>query len=572
MAQMIPSQYDPDKTGYGERQIFHALEALPDNYHVFHSLGLTGHDYKVYAELDFVVVCSKGVLCLEIKGGQVRRSQGVWIYSRGSSYFEKTESPFQQVQGAAHALRNQVAQRFGSSHPAARTCYAHGVMFPDISFTLRDPEIDLDTVYDKDSGDMAAYIDRTFAAQCAKLEDRHRIIPGNLDNNVVKLLAEYLRGDFNFVPSLGTVVERTEQEIVRLTQQQLDALEALEENPRLLLSGGAGTGKTLLCMEHARKLAAGGKRVLYVCFNHNLAYYLQRYIARNAVDGELVVEAFPRMLEGLLQPVGMLPDKPAARKDQGPYWDEILPQTFADAAEELDFDPWDYLVVDEGQDIMRPVYLVALDMLVRGGLETGNWLMAYDPNQNLYNEYIDDGLKLAADCSPVRYKLRINCRNTRQIISYAARHTGIAEQHNLRLDGPDVETDCYTDEKDLAKKLDKLVTRLRSQGVGLKDICILSTRRRQNSDLASVQQVAGVSVQDIGDLPPEKWDADSVRYCTLYRFKGLESPVAILIDIREAEGEKAVVRNYTAMTRAQSLLFVFCHHSVAHKFCPTEEK
>lgn len=567
MAKMIPSRYDSQKTGYGERQAFHALEELPDNYYVFHSLGLTGHDYKVYAELDFVVVCPRGVLCLEVKGGQVSRSGGMWIYSRGGSYYEKAESPFQQAVGAANALRSQVAKRFGKSHAVHRTCYAAGVLFPDISFNLKDPEIDLEMVYDKDSGDIAAYIERAFNTQCAKLESRHKIVPDALDNNAIKLLAEYLRGDFNFVPSLGTVVERTEQEIVRLTRQQLDALDAVAENPRLLLSGGAGTGKTLLCMEHARKLAEEGKRVLYVCFNHNLAYYLQQYVARNPVNGDFSVEAFPRMLEEKLGPAGLLPEKPVARRDQGSYWDELLPQAFIDAAEELDFSLYDYLVVDEGQDLMRPVYLMAMDMLVEGGLATGNWLMAYDANQNLYNTVMEDGLKLAADCSPARYTLKINCRNTRQIINYAARHTGISEQHNLRLDGPAVKTESYAAEKDLLKKLEKLLTKLRSQGVELKDICVLSTRRRQNSVLSQAQQLAGVPIQDIGDLPPDKWERDSLKYCTLYRFKGLESPVVILVDIREVEGAKAVVRNYTAMTRAQSLLFVFCHQSVAHSLC-----
>lgn len=46
------------------------------NAYVLHSLGLPKHQSKIYGEIDFVVVCDRGVACLEIKGGRVECRDG----------------------------------------------------------------------------------------------------------------------------------------------------------------------------------------------------------------------------------------------------------------------------------------------------------------------------------------------------------------------------------------------------------------------------------------------------------------------------------------------------------------
>lgn len=43
------------------------------------------------------------------------------------------------------------------------------------------------------------------------------------------------------------------------------------------------------------------------------------------------------------------------------------------------------IVLDEGQDIIKPDYLYSLDLLLKGGLEKGRWAVFYDDKQNIYN-------------------------------------------------------------------------------------------------------------------------------------------------------------------------------------------
>ena len=43
-----------------------------------------------------------------------------------------------------------------------------------------------------------------------------------------------------------------------------------------------------------------------------------------------------------------------------------------------DSDRFDYLVVDEAEDLMHEDFLALLDLLLKGGLEGGRWLIALD--------------------------------------------------------------------------------------------------------------------------------------------------------------------------------------------------
>ena len=54
-----------------------------------------------------------------------------------------------------------------------------------------------------------------------------------------------------------------ERRIAELTAEQFEILQALARYPRLAISGAAGTGKTVLAYEKARRLAAQGLDVCY---------------------------------------------------------------------------------------------------------------------------------------------------------------------------------------------------------------------------------------------------------------------------------------------------------------------
>ena len=64
-----------------------------------------------------------------------------------------------------------------------------------------------------------------------------------------------------------------------LTEHQAVILDAIQLLNRVEVRGGAGSGKTFLAVEQARRLSAKGQRVALVCYSHGLASYLERITA-----------------------------------------------------------------------------------------------------------------------------------------------------------------------------------------------------------------------------------------------------------------------------------------------------
>ncbi len=67
-----------------------------------------------------------------------------------------------------------------------------------------------------------------------------------------------LAPDFDLVPSLRARISEVDEELVRLTERQKELLDGLVDEPRVVVKGGAGTGKTLLACEEAIRLARRG--------------------------------------------------------------------------------------------------------------------------------------------------------------------------------------------------------------------------------------------------------------------------------------------------------------------------
>ena len=106
MAKMIPAAVGENTVSLAEKKLFALFQnQLPPTFTVLHSLGLASHARKPWAEIDFVLIGSGGVYCLEVKGGGVSRRNGLWHFTdRYGNVNTKTEGPFHQVGSASAAL------------------------------------------------------------------------------------------------------------------------------------------------------------------------------------------------------------------------------------------------------------------------------------------------------------------------------------------------------------------------------------------------------------------------------------------------------------------------------------
>ncbi|MCD8326046.1 MAG: NERD domain-containing protein [Lachnospiraceae bacterium] len=164
MVTFIPPYLGQEIKSTAERKIYEVLQnlRLKDAY-VFHSLGLPRHESKIYGEIDFVVLCERGIACLEIKGGRVACHEGVWCFTdRYGVEHEKAEGPFAQVTGNMFSLRKILKDRFSQYTQPDNLLVACGVMFPDIEFTSKAQEIIPEIIYDLRTNDITEYIENVF--------------------------------------------------------------------------------------------------------------------------------------------------------------------------------------------------------------------------------------------------------------------------------------------------------------------------------------------------------------------------------------------------------------------------
>lgn len=549
MAQMLPARYPDDGKSDAEEDVFSLLHAdLSPEWTCLHSLGLANHRRKVWAEIDFVLIGPPGIFCLEVKGGHVSRGDGVWTFrNRAGKENTKREGPFEQVGSAAGALKGFLRS---NDRQALKSIVGYGVVMPDVPCTMKGPDVDVEVVLDETSiGEgMKPFVARLTEVWARRHREQHGRDPMPLPRAAREGIVSLLRGDFDLVPSLLTRIGWAKRDLIRLTDEQAALLARLEENPRVLIRGAAGTGKTVIATEEASRAAQAGARVLLLCFNRLLADAL----AQNAPAG-VTVSTIHSLMANLIRAAGLDGELPDA--DTNDLYEVFFPVLSLQAlAMPARPEPFDLLVVDEGQDILLHNYLDVLDALVAGGLQDGRWRMFYDPNQNIFDGVGGPAMERLLSLSPTRYPLTVNCRNTEQIATVTSMLSGCGRLESSA-QGPKVETLWYRDEADQRRTVTNCVRRLLSQGLRPKDIVVLSPTTLKHSCLrAGWQSDVGAGLVDIsGQMPSD--DDDGVRFSTVAAFKGLESDAVVLLDPVKT-GPASRYLAYVGGSRARAYLAV----------------
>lgn len=551
MVQLIPDILAPEIKSDAEKKLFNDFKNSHTNYKcvVLHSLGVSEHSNKIFGEIDFVIICREGVLCLEVKGGRVFRHNGIWTFTnRYGKESSKTEGPFQQVQGNMHSLRKFMIKRLGEYSPLVRCQYACAVIMPDCSFGFEGIDIITDILFDVNTGySLDKIISDSFDYWHRNCLEKHGFQGGCLSDEEVEAMANLLRGDFHFVPSLKESVERTVKELCSLTGEQYELLESFADNPRVLVAGGAGTGKTLIAIEQARRAYWEGKSVLYLCYNHNIAQYVASIVQKEQLNINVVTLHAHMMhlcnIEG-----------------SDNYGDNFYNSELPKKCLQLSSVPsYDFLVIDEGQDIMKNHYMKCIERFVKGGLINGCWAIFYDSNQNIFNSdnLLSSVLEILRNEShAMSWKLRINCRNTKEIVNANILSTNIQDQGKSTVAGPKVEYISYDDKVDENAKLNDLIRDIRNSGLNGSDFIILSQYSINNSQncLTHGLSKGNGTLKTSGSL----WRAskNDVRFSTISSYKGLEAKVVILSDVDSFSDNDTRLLNYVGISRAITKLYI----------------
>ena len=149
-----------------ERKLFPVFQkARFDGATVFHSLNLPEHERKQFSEADYVVVSSRGVLILEVKGGRLSCRQGIWYTrDRHNNIEELKESPAVQAKDAREAIENMLRKK-NLGFDLGKVVFGFAVMFPDVKLGDIGIELPREEVFDAldwDRRNLTNWIERLY--------------------------------------------------------------------------------------------------------------------------------------------------------------------------------------------------------------------------------------------------------------------------------------------------------------------------------------------------------------------------------------------------------------------------
>jgi hypothetical protein len=505
-----------------ERKVFDALRAtdLGPGAFAVHSLNLAKHEYKRWSELDFIVAWDEGAFVLEIKGGRVACSDGVWTFTNrfGESH-RKSEGPFDQAKSGHDALRTAVVAQSGQSDLRS-ICWGWGVMFPDIEFEQASvswaPELIASQWDIASPGSLGQYLRRLARWWRSRGRGHHSLA----DQADLVMLRNAIRPDFDKIPTIAVSIDQAVESAVRLTQEQLEILDSVEENNRLICSGGAGTGKSFLAAEAARREAAANRSVLLLCRSAIFASFLRSRVG----DSNIVVAEFAE--------VGAFLNRGAQ---------------------------FDCVVIDEAQDLLTGQAISQVGMVLRDGIEDGRWRMFMDPNnQSGLHEPIDADLLASLKRCAAIHKLKRNCRNTQQIVLQTQLVTGadigVAEIEGA---GPPIEFASVDDARNEVQALARKLTQWLDSGVRPGSITVLSPRPFRDSVASQLPANVSTQIAVVDPRVAAKWPPRTITFSGIRDFKGLENRCVAVVDLDELfRSAVDIAQLYVAMTRAHAGLWL----------------
>jgi len=550
MARLIPNIDVAEIALKPERDVAQVLvDQLPDEVRVFHSYpwlrpdrnDRTGKVTLREGEADFLILWPElGFLVLEVKGGDIEygAESRRWYRKLPNGGERDIQDPFEQANKNLHEIVGRMKEKeyHGKNPPFS---FGYAAVFPDCKYDGEmppgaDPAICLSA---GDLGQMDKRLRRALKSW-SRSDPPKAIGDGDMDKVMRVVLPE-----FRILPVLFRTIEEQEEALFRLTEDQARLLEFLGTNSRAAIEGVAGSGKTMLALAQAGRFAAEDKKTLLVCYNKTLASWLRNSIP---ADYKELIEVFHfhALCSEWCRRAGITFNPGGGGDD---FWTHEASELFWQAVDAME-DRFDAVVVDEGQDF-APDWWEPL-ALINKDTDEGNFYVFYDPAQNLYNE---EGSSIPALGEP--FVLPLNCRNTRSIAHTAGEvlHQEIATHPRAPL-GIDTEVIHEEVGEGVAKYIEGWIKEwVKKQGIRPSQIVIMSPFKQMNSHLRHHHHFSGVSLTE--DL--DEWRADKgILYTTIRSFKGLESDIAVLVDVVDPGSLDMFTRAdlYVACSRAKHVL------------------
>jgi len=492
--------------------------------------GLRFHDHEYGdVEIDAVVIFpDAGIGVIEIKGSQISFSRGLWWQETPQGM--KEIDPAKQTMHGWYALR-----RFIERQPT----WSRGKLRGDWFLAFPDTELN-------ESQDLGPQGRReTIFAKGEHEEAASRIFdqlsrPGRITlprEGWSDQLLDLLQGMGEEPSAIEQRVVQRLRHVEQLTTAQARILDLLRNTPRIEIVGGAGTGKTWLAMEQARRWARQGLRVAFLTYTRGLSEMVTKAMTE-------LPEAEQPQFVGTFHYLGFLwgvaPTQEQEHNED--YWNNTAPQLYLDKAEALTTsEKFDAIVVDEAQDFAASWWPV-IQSAVNDPAEIRIAIFR-DDAQNVF-----EGRHARPDIAMATFPLDDNLRNARQVVDTFA---PLTENTINVFGGEGFPTRIILAEPtDVIEAADDAVSQLVDvQGWLPEHVALLTTRNRHPVHIEQFAQSKEAYWKDL-------WETDDVFYGTARGFKGLERPAVVIALNGFPSNINAKHLVYTAITRATDLVIL----------------
>lgn len=536
------------------RQLWNDLSKSDLEWDVWHDLKLPEHSdnfnyyKKTSSQIDFLILCKHGLLVLEVKGGPISTKDNTFFYGKNFDTPIK-QNPFKQAEGYKYTLKDNILNNLKGCFFCEATAFPH-VDYPFES-KLIDNKLLWTSYLAKDyEGSIEKFLLNVFDYSKSKHQKHFRTYTDVTPKEYVaiKKILSPIIGDRNHLNTINT--------LEWLGIQNIEILDGLYKNPRIMIEGPPGSGKTTIAKAFIDK--QHNKNGIYLCWNNLLMHYTKSLLSERQLSTNIEVTTYFRFFQ---KHNPSLDFKVLSSLTEDQFYDLVKATIIKLENEELK--TYDFIVIDEAQDIFDR----GLDLFINKfsgfngqGLSNGNSLVLYDIDQS----YTASGRSVAekADLLTEYY-----CHFKVNEVKRSAQNPDIRKLSSEILENPEIfDTDDFeskfsnisvrrhkTLQEVKSHIVKNILTPIRETDSSLKgQDCVLlieSTLLRGEykgkedlRELLIIKDVEELSEANVGDT------ANKLRYSSILKFKGLEKKNVFLVISKPSEINK--YETFVGITRA----------------------